>query len=104
MGSKPSPDAGLLESGIDEAPQQKIFLKGFYIDQYEATVAQYRQFVTATGHRPPSMWGEDYRRPEDNHPVIDLAWADADAYCRWAGGRMAPPAARGKAPRGAQGR
>ncbi|MBW3597211.1 MAG: protein kinase, partial [Planctomycetes bacterium] len=35
-------------------PAQTVSLKGFWIDKYEVTNAQYARFVKATGHAPPS--------------------------------------------------
>ncbi len=48
------------------------------------TNAQYLLFVQATGHRAPSHW-EDGRPPRglESHPVVNVSWHDAMAYCRW---------------------
>jgi iron(II)-dependent oxidoreductase len=104
MGSKPAPGLSLFEVGVDELPQHAAFVNGFYIDRYEATVGQYRQFIQATGHRPPTMWSSEYRQPQDDHPVIDLSWADAETYCRWAGKRLPTEQEWEKAARGTDGR
>lgn len=41
---------------LDEHPQRKVNLPAFAIDQYEATNAQYREFVTKMQHAPPTVW------------------------------------------------
>lgn len=44
---------------LDEHPSHKVTLPAYFIDRYEVTNAQYRNFVSATGHTPPIMWGEN---------------------------------------------
>jgi serine/threonine-protein kinase PpkA len=41
----------------DEKPQVRIFLDGFWIDHTDVTVAQFQQFVTATGYRTNAETG-----------------------------------------------
>jgi sulfatase modifying factor 1 len=105
MGSKPTDGVVGMEIGIDELPQHRVTLPGFFIDRYEVTVGDYRKFVEATGHRPPRVWtNSQYAAPSDDHPVIDVNWSDADAYCRWTGKRLPAEAEWEKAARGTDGR
>ena len=104
MGSKPT-DGVALETGVDEQPQHRVDLPGYFIDRYEVTVGDYRKFVEATGHRSPRIWeNNQYAKPSDDHPVIDVNWDDADSYCHWAGKRLPTEAEWEKAARGTDGR
>lgn len=81
MGSDPSVD--VLAYGNERwsanKKQAEFYLDEYYIGQYEVTVAQYSQFVEATGY--PVSDGV-LNKPGD-HPVTNVSWADALAYCRW---------------------
>lgn len=66
----------------------------FYLDRYEVTNRQYRNFIKATGHRPPIAWRDmgfpknlGILKNEDNLPVTGVDFDDAQAYCRWADGK-----------------
>ena len=105
MGSKPTDGVVGLEIGVDELPQHRRRLPGFFIDRYEVTVDAYRAFVEATDVRPPQVWNDkDFRPPADDHPIIDVNWFEADAYCRWKGKRLPTETEWEKAARGTDGR
>ncbi len=73
----------------DEQPRHEREVRAFYIYKYEVTNAQYKMFVDATGHRSPPHWsGTTYPEGKDKHPVVEVSWDDAQAYCRWAGTRL----------------
>ncbi len=63
----------------DEQPIHRVYVDGFYIDKYEVTVAEYREFCRATRRVMPKQpyWNDD------NHPVVKVSWNNANAYARW---------------------
>jgi sulfatase modifying factor 1 len=68
-----------------ESRRVTIELAAFRIDQDEVTWTQYAECVKAkkcTNPRPKS----DHSRP--TQPVRAVAWADADAYCKFVGKRL----------------
>ncbi len=77
----------------DEIPHQVTITKGFCLGQTQVTVGAYKRFAVAQGRQMPPE--PDYEgRPlnpgwgNDAMPMVDVSWDDAQAYCRWAGGRL----------------
>lgn len=66
---------------------RKTKIKPFYIDKYEVTYGEYKEFLKAAGHRPPPEWIEKII-PGDDYPIVGVSWYDADAYCKWKGKRL----------------
>jgi serine/threonine-protein kinase len=114
------------EADDDKSPLRPVFVSDFWIDQTEVTNAMFANFVGDTGYVTDGernggslIWdadnervltdGANWRQPRgpsssiaglDDHPVVQVSWNDADAYCRWAGRRLPTEAEWEKAARG----
>ncbi len=89
---------------VNERPMRKVFLDDFYIDKVEVTNRKYKEFVDATGHRPPANWKNGTYPPGlGDHPVTFVSWSDAKEYCEWLGKRLPTEAEWEKAARGTEG-
>ena len=97
-----------------DQPRPTLYLNGFWMDRTEVTNAMFARFVTETGYQteaekaggsmikewigtggyPVFAQGADWQHPHgpdtnisgmENHPVVQVSWNDAAAYCAWAG-------------------
>ncbi|MBI4675760.1 MAG: formylglycine-generating enzyme family protein [Chloroflexi bacterium] len=74
---------------IANAPPHPVYLDSYYIGRDPVTNAEYKKFVEATGASVPQHWQNGaIPRGLENHPVVNVNWDDAMAYCNWAGVRL----------------
>ena len=72
----------------DALPVHAVELDTFYIDIYEVTVGQFKQFVDENGYSY-NYWDNVAKySPGDEYPMVYVSWDDAVAYCNWVGKRL----------------
>ena len=111
----------------DEKPGHEVALDGYWIDTTEVTNAMFARFVEQTGYLTEAekqgsgyaynpdtrSWkdtkGADWLHPHgtdsniiglEQHPVVQISWDDAIAYCAWRDARLPTEAEWEKAARG----
>ena len=70
-------------------PSREItFDAGFWLARTEVTVGAYKAFARQTATRLPEAPPFNEGWQKDDHPIVNVTWDDARAYCAWAGGRL----------------
>ena len=118
MGSTTQQTRLAVMDGLDkkwaqfERPQHLVQLSECWIGKYPITCREYQAFLQDSGYPTiPQGWnGVQYPENKADHPVVNVSWEDAQAYCQWLGQktgrscRLPTEAEWEKAARGADGR
>lgn|GEM_PF-2716897 len=65
-----------------------VRVAAFRIDRTEVTVGEYRKFLAASSRGEPSAWSLHAPGDDATAAVAGVSYADGEAYCAWAGGRL----------------
>ena len=81
----PRPDFSFRYDLYNEGSGERSpIVKEYYLSKYKVTNAQYKAFTDATGHKTPGYWKNGkYPLGKENHPVLNVSYSDAQAYCVW---------------------
>jgi formylglycine-generating enzyme required for sulfatase activity len=98
MGSTDEQVQQAIKDGLDkqfadwERPQHTVELSEYSIGKYPVTNAEYQAFVREAGYQPPRHWdGDKYPEGKGDHPVVNVSWNNAVAYCQWLSEKTGKP-------------
>lgn len=70
---------------VDEAPLHEVELDDFYMARTPVTNADYARYLRCNPDAPIPRYWTDRRFNQPEQPVVGVSWAEAQAYCDWAG-------------------
>lgn len=90
MGSTKEQAEQAIKNGADkgqvewEQPQHTVELPEYSIGKYPITNREYQAFVRDAKFTPPKGWdGNQFPAEKGGHPVVNVSWDHAVAYCKW---------------------
>ncbi|MCX6380357.1 MAG: formylglycine-generating enzyme family protein [Armatimonadetes bacterium] len=92
------------DDDIEDNPRHTVELSAYYIYKDVVTVGQYEAYCKATGAKMPFAPNFDANWSKKDHPIVNVTWAEARTYAKWAGGDLPSEAQWERAARGTDGR
>ena len=82
---EPRPDFAFRYDLTNQATGESApILSDYYLCAYKVTNEQYKKFIDETNHNTPSYWeNRTYPAGKADHPVLNVSYSDAVAYCQW---------------------
>jgi formylglycine-generating enzyme required for sulfatase activity/serine/threonine protein kinase len=78
-----SPDSD-KDASPNEKPQHRVRItKPFWLGMHQVTAGQFRKFVEESEHDAGTGWQEPFPSQTGDHPVVNVSWNDAKAFCDW---------------------
>jgi formylglycine-generating enzyme required for sulfatase activity len=74
--------------GWEKPAHQVTITRGFWIGQVPVTVGAYKRFAEGPGWQMPYAPSFNNGWRNENMPIVNVTWNDAQAYCGWMGGRL----------------
>jgi formylglycine-generating enzyme required for sulfatase activity len=72
-----------------ERPAHQVTItRGFWIGQTPVTVGAYKRFAGATGRQTAGAPSFNNGWANENMPIVNVNWDDAQTYCGWIGARL----------------
>jgi formylglycine-generating enzyme required for sulfatase activity len=80
------------EGEHDGKPGHGLYLPEYRIARTAVTNAQYKLYVQDSNVKAPEHWrGGIAPAGQENHPVVNVSWDDAIAYCLWLSEKIEKP-------------
>ena len=69
-----------------KAGEKSPIASDYWLAVYPVTNAEYAAFCKDAGHSTPKYWrGGTFPQGKEKHPVLEVSYDDAQAYCQWYG-------------------
>jgi formylglycine-generating enzyme required for sulfatase activity len=84
---------GDTRGDCDAKPPHRVELDTFHMSKTEVTNVQFSTFLEETNRRAPAAakFVGNYINSQPVHPVVNITYADAEAYCNWLTEKIGTP-------------